>query len=437
MKKTLMVFAALVAPALAIAQEGARPISLPEAVTLAKKNAPTMISARGTIRTNASLLRVAKWAYNPLNNVQFSYGSSTGGGGSYDAEGFLRVRPASEWGFTQGFGGATLTIWDGGTKIGNIKSARANIDASEAQEVAAEFSISQQVKQQYYSILQGIETEANAREALKQSTLQLDLAKAKLAAGTATKSETLQTFVQVTNARIAILNAQNSQLNANAQLTRLTASPFTVTAIVSDTADPPPLMINDMDLFALAEQGPSVRQSAAQYKATQVRESNSKAIYWPQIQATGGYSRSNSDKRYDFGAGPMNYSWNFGLTASFRIFDGFARENSVISAKVATDNAEASLREQKFTQRQNLTQQLGSLHIAEETIKYQRLNIAAGEENLRVVTTRYQLGSGLLLDVVTAQNTLNSSRASLTSARVNARNARAQIESIIGRDLQQ
>ncbi len=439
MKKSILLLAALVAPTFAFAQDGARPISLGEALDLAKKNAPTMISARGTIRTNAAALRVAKWAFNPLNNLQLSYGSSTGGGTQFNNEGFLAQRNTG-WGFTQGFGGANLTIWDGGTKMGNIRSARANIDASEASEVAAGFSIAQQVKTQYYAILQALETETNAQKTLEQSQFQLDIAKAKLSAGTATISDTLQAFVATTNARISILNAQNSRLNANAQLTRLTASPYQVTAIVSDTADPPPLQINEADLYALAERGPAVQQSAAQYKAAQVSEGVSKAIYWPQISASASYSRSNSERsrsNYDFGAGPMAYSWSFGLNATYRLFDGFSREQSIIRAKIATDNAEASLRDQKFTARQNLTQQLGALHIADETMKYQRQAIAAGEENLRVVTERYRLGSGLLLDVITAQNSLNNSKASLTQARVNARNARAQIEAIIGRDLQQ
>lgn len=435
MMKSLVLLAALAAPSLSRAQDNARPISLEEAIELAKRNSPSMISARGQLRTSAAAVRQAKWAFSPFNNLQFSYGSSTGGGGSYDSEGFLRVRPASDWAFSQGFGNASLTIWDGGTKIGNLRRAHANVEAAEAAEVSSEFNITQQVKAQFHSILQARESEANAQAQLEQAQLQMRIAQARLRAGTTIRSDSLQAFIAIINAQLAIANARNQQNTANATLTRLTGSEFSVTAAVSDTADPAPLRINDADLFALAEEGPAVRQSAAQYRVAQINERNSRAIYWPQISASAGYSRSNSDKRYDFGAGPMNYSWNFSLSASLRIFDGFARESNILSSRVAADNAEAQLREQKFQIRQNLTQQLGALRTAEETIRLQRLNIAAAELALQMATTRYELGAGVLLDVITAQNQLNTARSSLTNARVQARNARAQIESIIGREL--
>ena len=48
---------------------------------------------------------------------------------------------------------------------------------------------------------------------------------------------------------------------------------------------------------------------------------------------------------------------------------------------------------------------------------------------------RYELGASTLLDVITSQTTLNQARVALIQARLNARVARAQLESIIGRDL--
>jgi outer membrane protein TolC len=396
-----------------------------------------MIQARGTLRTNAAALRVAKWAYFPLNNLQLGYSSSTSGGATIDQDGFLRQRPAGDWSFGQSFGGASMTLWDGGTKMGNIKSARATIVASEAAEITAEFNITQQVKAQFYAILQQREIEANARTAMAQSENQLRIAAAKIRNGTANILDSLTAVLAINNQQLAILTAQNAQNNASAQLTRLTASPFPVTAILSDTSDPPRLTLTDAELFTLAENGPQVRQSTAQLRAAEIREKNSKAIYWPQITATGGYSRSNTDSRYDFGAGKMGYGWNFGLGATLRVFDGFAREANIISQKVATDNAEASLREMGLTVRQNLTQQIGTLRTAEEQIRIARLSLAVSEEALRVATARYENGVGLQDAVMTAQQTLNTTRTQLTNARVSARNARAQIESIIGRELPQ
>jgi outer membrane protein len=434
MKKSLIILAALVAPTLSFAQDGPRPVSLPEALDLAKKNAPQMIASRGTLRTNAAALKAARWALLPSLGVSYSSGTSRGGTYVNDQ---LVAQGNKDFSFSRSVSGLSLTLWDGGTKMGNVRSAEANIDAAEASEVATQYSIAQQVKTQYYSILQARETEANAQATLEQAEYQLQLAQARVRGGTAIAADTLTTFIAVQNARLSILNARNQQNTANAWLTRLAGSPYQITAIVSDTADPPPLSMSDADLFALADRGPGVMQSTAQLRAAEISEKTSKARYWPQITLGGSFSQNNRDAEYDFGQGKMNYSYGLSLGASYQIWDGYSRESGVIRAKVAADNADANLREQRYLVRQNLTQQIGNLRTAEETIRIQRLSIIAGQEALRIATIRYERGAGLLLEVITAQTTLNNSRTSLSTARVNARNARAQIESIIGRDLPQ
>ncbi|HKS05520.1 MAG TPA: TolC family protein [Gemmatimonadaceae bacterium] len=442
MKKSVLVIAALVAPSVGFAQE-ARPISLPEAVDLARRNAPGMIQARGTLRTSAMALRQARWAFSPFNNFVLSYGSSIGGGGSYTSDGVFQQRNPTSWGFSQGFGGAELTLWDGGAKMATVRQRGAQVDQAEVGEITQRFSVAQNVKQQYYLILQAREAEAAAIKQIEQATQQLAAGAARVAAGTAVASDTFSLAIQVGNARIALLQAQNNANNANAQLTRLTGSEFPVTAIVSDTADPPTLRLSDAELISLADQGPSVRTSAASLAVTRAQEKGSRAILWPTITASAGYGRSNSEPTrggftgYDFGAGPMNYNWNFGISARYTLWNGFARESQLLSASVSTDNAEAQLREAKLLARQNITQQIGNLRTAEAQLIIARANVTSAEEALRIQTIRYQVGAGTLIDVINAQQQLTTARNNLITQRFTLRNSRAQIESTIGRELPQ
>jgi len=68
-------------------------------------------------------------------------------------------------------------------------------------------------------------------------------------------------------------------------------------------------------------------------------------------------------------------------------------------------------------------------------MRVQQINVRASEEDLRVVQQRYNLGAGTLLDVLTSQAALVNARQQLIAARLNYRNARAQIEAAIGREL--
>lgn len=442
MKKTILLLSALIAPTLALAQDGPRPISLNEAVTMAKKNAPAMISARGQIRTSAASVKVAKWAFNPLNNIVLGYGSSISGGVTYVND--VRLdRPGTAWNFSQSFGSANLTIWDGGVKLAAIRTANAQLDQAEVNETLQTFTISQSVKTQYYTILRQQELLATARLQLENAKAQMATAKAKVAQGAATVADTLQSLIAIITAENAILSTQNNIDNANAQLTRLVASEYTVTAIVSDTTDPAPFTIPEAELAGYVERAPTVRSAVSALAVSKSRERSTRAVLWPTITATGSYGRSNQQPTtggfsgYDFGAGPMNQSWSFGLNASFTLFNGFSRESQILSAKITSDNSEASLRDARLTYRQNLTQQIGALKLADAQIALTRTQVTVAEDNLRIVQRRYELGTGVLLDLTTAQQALTTARNNLTSARFDARNARTALETLLGRDLPQ
>jgi outer membrane protein len=132
----------------------------------------------------------------------------------------------------------------------------------------------------------------------------------------------------------------------------------------------------------------------------------------------------------------MSANHSLGFSVNYPLFNNYTREQQVITAKIAEDNATAQLRDAQFLARQNLITQLGNLRTAETRIMIQRASVAAAEEDLRVQQERYQLGASTLLQLLTSQNTLNSSRAALIQARLDARTARAQIEALIGRELQ-
>ena len=61
--------------------------------------------------------------------------------------------------------------------------------------------------------------------------------------------------------------------------------------------------------------------------------------------------------------------------------------------------------------------------------------VAASEEDLRVQQQRYGLGASTLLDLLTSQTQLNQARQALIQARLDGRIARAQLSSLVGREL--
>jgi outer membrane protein len=406
-------------------------ISLQEALRLTQQNNVAAVQAQGTLRGAQSALRSARAERYP--NLSFSMGQNKGGGQRV-GPGNTLIDFASKWSYSSGLN-TGVTLYDGGTASAHIRQQEANIASAEVAEITTEFNLALQVKQAYNSILAANEQEAAAYAQLDYAEQQFRTSVAKVSAGAATVSDSLRSLVQVGNAQLSLINARNAKRTASAALTHLVGTAYLVTANPADTSDRTMSLVDSAAVTALALNGPVVRQQESSLNAQLASLRASKASYYPTLGLTlGGTGSGNSP--YGIGsADPYAKSWSLGVSVNYNIFNRYIRENSVTQADIAVVNAQAQLRDVKLAAQQNILTQYATLRTAEEQIRIDEINIRANEEDLRVQQQRYNLGAGLLLDLLNTQNALVAARRQLISDRLNYRNARAQIESIIGRDL--
>lgn len=409
-----------------------RAISLTDAVAMARENAPAAVQARGQLRTSASSVRSAYAALLPSLSV--SLNQSKQGGQRFDNTGKLVPYTAAPWSYSTGLS-SSINLFDGGRRFADIKARKADVLTAEANQTAQSFNIALQVKTQYAAILAARESEAAARAQLSQANAQLTYASARVKAGAATVSDSLRSVIQVGNAQLALLTAQNSLRVASAALSRLVGSEKTVTALASDTLDLHATPIDSSSLLMLAEHGPAVEQATSALRSSRAAYKSSKTGYLPSVDLRFNRAGSGFDQGYGLGGGQLAYGNTWSLGLSYPLFNNLTREDAVVRADVAQDNAEAALRDARLLARQNLVSQFAALRTAEERIKIQLASVAAAQEDLRVQQQRYTLGASTLLDLLTSQSTLDAARAALIQARQDYRLARAQIEAIIGRDL--
>jgi outer membrane protein len=214
-----------------------------------------------------------------------------------------------------------------------------------------------------------------------------------------------------------------------------------VTASAEEGGRVPSAAIDSALLADLVRDAPIVRQAEADLLVARAGVRTAKAGYLPTISSSYSFSTNASSRGFvpgnifliGTGDNPNSRRLNFSL--SYPIFNQLQRETTRISADIAEQNAEASLRDARLAVQQTLTQALGSLRLAEERIRIQEASVIAGEEDLRVQNERYQLGAATLLDVLTSQSTLNQARVALIQARYDVRIARAQLEALVGREL--
>jgi outer membrane protein len=193
--------------------------------------------------------------------------------------------------------------------------------------------------------------------------------------------------------------------------------------------------MTDAALFELVEQGPAVKQAQAQVAAAKQGKRSSLSPYLPTLSMGLSQSFTSTEDGFGFLGDGRNKNLSTNLRLSFPIFNGLSREQQVVAANIAEENAEAQLRDARLNARQLMVQQLGNFRTAEARVEIQRQSVVAGEEDLRVQQERYNLGAGTLLDLITSQTTLITARQALIQARLDARTAKAQLEALVGRDL--
>ena len=435
MRSRLLALAVLAAAPLSAqvaTDTGAHPIQLSEAIQLAVKNNPATVAARGNLLTSEAGVHSAWSAFIPSLTVNTSSSSLSPAASRVNTTTGQLI--SGKWQTTQGFNFA-LDLFDGGRRLFDISQARANLGAAVAGENAQNWQIAYLVKQQYYAVLAAIEERRDAQAALDQAAQQMKMSVLMVQAKTAIKSDSLRSLIQVGNAQLGILTANNDLQTANAALTRLVAAKVTVTAIPDDTLGPPELKADSAQIAQLALQGPAVQQAAASLQAAQSGAQAARSAWLPTISMSYGRNRVAADSVFSFSPGDYSYSGQLRFSASYPIFNQWQRESSIVAADVASMNADAALRDAKFAAQQSLVQYLGALQTAQEQMNIQLVSVAAAEEDLRVQQQRYQLGAGTILDALTSQTTLNQARFLLVQARFNYRVAKAQLEALIGREL--
>jgi outer membrane protein len=412
----------------------ATPITLTEAVRLAQQNAPATVQARGVIQTSALSVKQAYSAFLPTVNL--SAGTSNQRGDRFDTQGNLVPFTGNPTNYSTGMN-ASLQLFDGGRRFFDIKRSKADVNAAEASEVTQRYQIALQVKQQYYNILAARESQSAATSQIDQANLQLRAASLRLRAGVATTSDSLRSVIQLGNARLALLTAVNNLSLGNATLTRLVASPRPVTATPSDTLDQQVVIPSLAELEPLVQKAPLVEQADAELKSAEAASRSAKTAYLPTVNMN--FSRGGSGLDPAFGLGDRRYAYNQSLnfSLSFPLFNGLNREVSVLRAAVAEDNAEVTLRDARLQAHQTLVQALGQMTTAGEQVGINTASVAAAVEDLRVQQRRYELGASTLLEVLTSQSQLDTARTALIRARFDYRVAKAQLEALIGRDLQE
>jgi outer membrane protein TolC len=420
-----VVLVGVLLPAALAAQQPAT-VSLGEAIELALRVQPAVVQARGAMASAGAAQRevVGSWLPSVSTSGSWARNSTTT---RFDPQRGDTVRSAP-YGYSAGWS-ASVPIFDGFRRFADGRAASADFASADANLTNQQFQVTLQVKQAFFNALASDELLRVSNTRIQRAEEQLEVSKEKLAAGSATRSDTLRSAVELGNARLQLLTAQTTQASTRAALARLVGYDGPVQAV----ADSGLFTLAPLDTAALRQDrlrsAPAVVAAEANAKAAAASVAVARAQYYPTL--TGSFSQSWSGTNI----AELGNSWAARLSLNWPIFNGFTREGNVTRSKVSRESADAQAEDARRQANAQLTAQLATLESSRAQIDISRQSLAAAQEDQRVVQERYRLGAATIVDVLTTQVTLDDAEIAYIRARLDFLVARAQLSALLGREL--
>jgi outer membrane protein TolC len=430
----LLALAAL--PAAGLAQQDSvviPTVTLTDAVRLAQAAQPAVVQARGSLRNADAQVRSAKGAYLP------SLTASSSGATSF-SEGPSRINPVTQevisgnsTNRSVSFGiSSSVDLFTGFRRGADSRAAKATQNAADAALTDQEAQAALTATQEFFDALAAQQLVRVREASVRRAQEQLNLSVAKLRVGSATRSDSLRSLVNLGNAQVALLSSQSDVARTQAALGRTLGYDGRVAAADDSSFYAPqtPLDTAAITQEALAR-SPQVVSAEASAKAADASVKAARAQYFPTLALSGsaGWNGSNNNDYQLFATRQLQ------LGLVWPIFNRFQREQTIATRLSSLDVAEANAKDTRRGLQASLTTEYAALEAARLRIDITKVSVTAAEEDLRVVNERYRVGAATILDVLNSQEALAQAEVDVVNARFDYLKARAQIEALIGRHL--
>ncbi|MBS4035525.1 MAG: TolC family protein [Ignavibacterium sp.] len=278
----------------------------------------------------------------------------------------------------------------------------------------------------YYSIVE-IEQLLNVRtEDVKQQQKTLETIEERNRLGAVTLADVYQQQVQLGNAELEVIRAQNSLESAKSSLLFfLGIDVLEEYEFSKDLTSDEKLRIKadvEEDLIAISE---LVSQALAYRKDFIGKQLDlesafdgitiAKSGHFPRLTGSAGFG--SSANTFDNLLDSKRYS--AGFTLSIPIFSGFRVSNQVQFAEVRAMNTELELKDLERKIKQDIQQSLLDLQAVKKALLVSEKNVTAAEENLKIEREKYALGAGKLLDVLIANTFYTNAKTNFINTQFN------------------
>jgi len=391
-------------------------LTLERCLELALRNNPSIVGARANLRLYETKINQAKANYYP----QVTWDTQYSRVGPYSDNLSQYNSYATNIGLSQ-------NIFDFQRTPLKVEIAKINTQSVARDLENIETEVANTVKQAFYSLLQAQKNKGVAEETFKNFDLHLKQAKGFYEAGTKPRIDVIKAEVDLSNARLNLIQAENAVRLARIALNNAMGIKDTPAYNISEELKIP---IKLMPLSEAIREAYKNRHDLNSLRLKKEAANKSlllaKKNYFPTVTGNAAYGFEGNEF-------PLGRGWQVGASVSIPIFSGFLTRYQVEEAKFNYDvitsqieNLENDIRRDVEQAYSNLIEAKDRINAAEKTLKY-------AKENADLATGRYNVGIGSPIEVTDALVALANAQTSYISALVDFKKAEAALEKAMGK----
>ncbi|MGZ6079328.1 MAG: TolC family protein [Myxococcaceae bacterium] len=416
-----------------IPSDAPRLLHLNEAVEAAIQNQPQLLQARANASAAEGRVIEARSPLLPQVTPQASWtrsyraltSASTGGVGTNTSTQCLSST-CNTW--RLGVAGSQ-TLFDPSTWA-NWESQQRAADSLNATATATLNNVILNVRTYYFQARATRDLVAVADQTLKNQVTHGRQVEGFVRVGTRPEIDLALARLNVANAKVQLITAQNADHIAKAQLNQAMGLPQgTDYQVAGDELAP--VDVEDRPLTFLVDQALAYRPEIASFEYA--RQSSGKAL----DSARWGWSPTLAFTGSFFEAGPelnaLKDSWAFGFTLTWNLIQGGFTVGRVRETEQNLVAATAALTGEQLQVRFDVEQAEATLQGNKETVVAANDAVDNAKEQLRLAEGRYQAGVGTIIELSDAQVQLTQAAAQLVQAQYNLSTARARLLAALGR----
>ncbi len=415
-------------------------LGLSRAVEIALKAQPSVAAGAFTVKANEARIGEARSSYYPQVNTSLVFtrvsppssgaratiATTTAGTTAVSSSTNAAAGSVGAYDLYTGSASVSQTVYDFGRTSSQVKINTLTAQSSRYDLAATENTVALNVKQAYYNSLQAERNRDVARQAATQLQKHLDQARSLFEIGTKTRFDVTQAEVNLSNARLTLIQAENqvrlTRVNLNAAMGIPDAPDYRLEDLLRYT----PFELSPEEALVMAyDHRPDLQSSVKKRQTAHQSVTLARQGYLPQLNANANYYNTGTDF-------PLQSGWSAGLNLSVPIFSGFLTRYQVQEAQANYWVADANERSVRLNIHTQVQQDYLTLRTAAESIATSTVAVRQAKENVDLATGRYQAGVGISLDVIDAIVTQGNAEVAYTQALTNYKNAQAAIENDIG-----